>query len=53
MQRQQKHHKAVPYKEVPAVVADIRKLDSTSAKALLFTIPDGSSHRRDSWRDMG
>jgi len=38
VQRQQKHHAAVPYKEVPAVVADIRKLDSTSAKALLFTV---------------
>jgi integrase len=38
VQRQQKHHAAVPYKEVPAVVADIRKLDSTSANALLFTI---------------
>ncbi|MBN9038824.1 MAG: integrase arm-type DNA-binding domain-containing protein [Rhizobiales bacterium] len=38
VQRQQKHHKAVPYKEVPAVVADIRKLGSTSANALLFTI---------------
>ncbi|MEX0955190.1 MAG: integrase arm-type DNA-binding domain-containing protein [Rhizobiaceae bacterium] len=38
LQRQQKHHAAVPYREVPAVVADIRKLDSTSAKALLFTI---------------
>jgi len=38
VKRQQKHHAAVPYKEVPAVVADIRKLDSTSANALLFTI---------------
>lgn len=38
VKRQQKHHAAVPYKEVPAVVADIRKLGSTSAKALLFTI---------------
>lgn len=38
IQRHQKHHKAVPYKDVPSVVADIRKLDSTSARALLFTI---------------
>ena len=38
VQRQQKHHAAVPYKDVPAVVADIRKLGSTSANALLFTI---------------
>jgi integrase len=38
VQRQQKHHAAVPYKEVPAVIADIRKLGSTSANALLFTI---------------
>jgi integrase len=28
----------VPYREVPAVVADLRKLGSTSANALLFTI---------------
>lgn len=38
VQRQQKHHKAVPYKEVPQVVADLQKLGSTSAMALLFTI---------------
>lgn len=38
VQRQQKHHKAVPYKEVPQVVADLQKLGSTSANALLFTI---------------
>lgn len=36
--RQQKHHAAVPYKDVPGVVTDIRKLDSISAKALLFTV---------------
>lgn len=38
MKREKKHHAAVPYREVPAVVAEIRKLGSTSAKALLFTI---------------
>ena len=38
VQRQQKHHKAVPYKEVPQVVSDLQKLTSTSARALLFTI---------------
>jgi integrase len=38
VQRQQKHHKAVPYKEVPQLVADLQKLTSTSARALLFTI---------------
>lgn len=38
VQRQQKHHKAVPYRDVPSVVANIRKLESTSARALLFTI---------------
>ena len=38
IQRHQKHHKAVPYKDVPGVVDDIRKLESTSARALLFTI---------------
>lgn len=29
---------SVPYAEVPALVAELRKLDSTSARALLFTI---------------
>ncbi|MBN9076451.1 MAG: hypothetical protein BGN87_23615 [Rhizobiales bacterium 65-79] len=38
LQRQQKHHAAVPYREVPAVVADLKKLGSTSANALRFTI---------------
>ncbi len=38
VKREKKHHAAVPYREVPAVVAEIRKLGSTSAKALLFTI---------------
>jgi integrase len=38
LKREKKHHAAVPYKEVPAVVAELRKLNSTSATALLFTI---------------
>jgi integrase len=38
MKRDKKHHAAVPYKEMPAVVAELRKLASTSATALLFTI---------------
>jgi integrase len=38
MKRDKKHHAAVPYKEVPVVVADLRKLGSTSATALVFTI---------------
>ena len=32
------HHKAVPYDEVPALMAELRKNDSISAKALMFTI---------------
>jgi len=32
------HHKAVPYKEVPQVMADLRKADGIGAKALRFTI---------------
>lgn len=38
LKREKKHHAAVPYKEVPAVVAELRKLGSTSATALVFTI---------------
>lgn len=38
VKREKKHHAAVPYREVPAVVTEIRKLGSTSANALLFTI---------------
>lgn len=38
LKREKKHHAAVPYKEVPAVVAELKKLNSTSATALLFTI---------------
>jgi integrase len=38
LKREKKHHAAVPYKEVPAVMAELRKLGSTSAKALIFTI---------------
>jgi integrase len=32
------HHKALPYKEVTALVADLMKMNSQSAKALAFTI---------------
>jgi integrase len=32
------HHKAVPYEEVPALMAELCKNDSVSAKALMFTI---------------
>ena len=32
------HHKAVPYREVPALMAELRKNDSISANALMFTI---------------
>ncbi|MDP1730297.1 MAG: integrase arm-type DNA-binding domain-containing protein [Devosia sp.] len=35
------HHKAVPYAEVPALVAELLKLGSTSARALIFTILTG------------
>lgn len=38
LKREKKHHAAVPYKEVPAVIAELRKLGSTSATALIFTI---------------
>ncbi|MCG6116172.1 MAG: site-specific integrase [Mesorhizobium sp.] len=33
-----KHHAAVPYRDVPAVVAEIGELTSVSSRALLFTI---------------
>lgn len=32
------HHKAVPYAELPKLMADLRKKDSISSKALQFTI---------------
>ncbi len=32
------HHKAVPYKDVPKLMADLRENGSISAKALMFTI---------------
>jgi len=32
------HRKAVPYAEVPALIAELRQNDSLSAKALIFTI---------------
>jgi hypothetical protein len=32
------HHKAVPYKEVPQVMAHLRKMSGVGAKALMFTI---------------
>jgi len=32
------HHKAVPYKNVPQVMADLRKAGGVGAKALMFTI---------------
>ena len=32
------HHKAVPYKEVPQVMAGLRKMSGVGAKALMFTI---------------
>jgi hypothetical protein len=36
------HDGAVPYKDVPKLVADLRKNGSMSAKALVFTILTGS-----------
>lgn len=33
-----KHHAALPYQEVPAFLADLRKQDSTAARALEFLI---------------
>jgi integrase len=38
LKRAKGHHAAVPYKEVPKVVAELRKLNSTSATALVFNI---------------
>jgi integrase len=38
LKREKKHHAAVPYKEVPALAVELRKLNSTSATALMFTI---------------
>jgi integrase len=32
------HHKALPYKEVPAMMSELKDNDSISAKALMFTI---------------
>ena len=32
------HHKAVPYKDVPALMAELRQNDSMSARALMFTV---------------
>jgi integrase len=32
------HHKAVPYKDVPKLMAELRKNGSTSARALMFTM---------------
>jgi integrase len=32
------HHKAVPYKDVPQVMSDLRKSEGMGAKALMFTI---------------
>jgi integrase len=32
------HHKAVPYKDVPQVMVDLRKAEGVGAKALMFTI---------------
>jgi integrase len=38
-QRAQKgHHRALPYKQMPAFMVDLRKLDSVSARALEWTI---------------
>jgi len=36
------HHKAVPYPELPALMKELQKNDSTSAKALIFTILTGA-----------
>lgn len=36
--RRVKHHDAMPYANVPAFMADLRKMDSQSARALEFTI---------------
>lgn len=38
LQKAQKHHSAVPYRELPALFNRIASLTSTSAKALRFTI---------------
>lgn len=36
-----RHHAALPYTELPAFMAELRKLDSVSARALEFTILTG------------
>jgi len=36
------HHKAVPYPELPPLMKELAKNDSTSAKALIFTILTGA-----------
>lgn len=32
------HHKAIPYSEIPALMGELRKIDTVGAKALRFTI---------------
>lgn len=36
--QQEKHHAALPYPELPAFIADLRKVDAVSAQSLEFTI---------------
>jgi integrase len=36
--RKVQHHKAIPYPEIPGFMASLRAMDSTSARALEFTI---------------
>lgn len=47
------HRKAVPYQEVPKVMAQLRKNGSTSARALMFTILTGArtTETREATRD--
>ena len=39
------HHKAMPYEQVPVFMRDLVRNDSTSAKALVFTILTGARTR--------
>ena len=46
------HHAAMPYKQVPAFMAKLRSRDTTSSRALQFTILTAAQERRNQRREV-
>ena len=47
------HHPALPYRDIPAFMADLRKREGVAVRALEFANPHRRTHWRGDWRALG